>query len=226
VSNATIASHALLFLGLNGSQGMAGSGAAIVPLDLPGVSKGPPLDKLGLRAMNQGEIYFDDVRIPKRYMVAEPEQSVAIMDAVVAGAGAGMGATYTGLARAAFEEALKYCKERVQGGKPIAEHQLVQRKLFDMFTKVETARAISRAAMVYNTGAEPPQTHYSVASKVYCTEVAFAVASDAVQLFGGYGLCKEILVEKLFRDARAPLMEIGTNEVLSLGAARLILDRY
>jgi alkylation response protein AidB-like acyl-CoA dehydrogenase len=226
VSNGTVATHALLFLGLNGSEGMAGSGAAIVPLDLPGVSKGPPLDKLGLRAMNQGEIYFDDVRIPKRYMVAESEHAVAIMDAVVAGAGAGMGATYTGLARAAFEEALKYCKERVQGGKPIAEHQLVQRKLFDMFTKVETARAISRAAMVYNAGAEPPQTHYSVASKVYCTEAAFAVANDAVQLFGGYGLCKEMLVEKLFRDARASLMEIGTNEVLSLAAARLILDRY
>jgi alkylation response protein AidB-like acyl-CoA dehydrogenase len=226
VSNGTIATHALLFLGLDRSQGMAGSGAAIVPLDLPGVSKGPPLDKLGLRAMDQGEIYFDDVRIPKHYMMAESEQSVAIMDAVVAGAGAGMGATYTGLARAAFEEALTYCKQRVQGGKPIAEHQLVQRKLFDMFTKVETARAISRAAMLYNAGAEPPQTHYSVASKVYCTEVAFSVASDAVQLFGGYGLCKEVLVEKLFRDARASLMEIGTNEVLSLAAARLVVDRY
>ncbi len=226
VSNGTIATHALLLLGVDRSQGMAGSGVAIVPLDLPGVSKGPPLNKLGLRGMNQGEIFFDGVRIPKRYMLAEGAQSLAIMDAIVAGASSGMAATYTGVARAAFEEALNYSKRRVQGGKPIAEHQLVQKKLFDMFTRVETARAISRAASIYNSGAEPPQTHYSVAAKVYCTEVAYEVANDAVQLFGGYGLCKEMLVEKLFRDARASRMEVGTNEVLSLAAARLILDRY
>jgi alkylation response protein AidB-like acyl-CoA dehydrogenase len=226
VSNATIATHALLLLGVDPSQGMAGSGMAIVPLDLPGVSKGPPLDKLGLRALNQGEIFFDDVRIPKQYMMVEPGTFAPIFDAIVAGASASVGPTYTGLARAAFEEALKYCKERVQGGKPIAEHQLVQKKLFDMFTKVETARAISRAASVYSAGAQPPQTHYAVASKVYCTEAAFQVASDALQLFGGYGLCKDMLVEKLFRDARASMMEIGTNEILSLVGARQILDRY
>jgi alkylation response protein AidB-like acyl-CoA dehydrogenase len=226
VSNGTIATHALVLLGVDPSQGMAGSGMAIVPLDLPGVSKGPPLDKLGLRALNQGEIFFDDVRIPKQYMMVEPGAFAPVVDAIVAGASASVGPTYTGVARAAFEEALKYCKERVQGGKPIAEHQLVQKKLFDMFTKVETARAISRAASVYNAGAEWPQTHYAVASKVYCTEVAFEVASDALQLFGGYGLCKDMLVEKLFRDARASMMEIGTNEILSLAAARQILDRY
>ena len=95
-----------------------------------------------------------------------------------------------------------------------------------MFTKVETARAISRAASIYNAGAMPPQAHYSVASKVYCTEAAFAVASDAIQLHGGYGLCKDMPVEKIFRDARASMIEDGSNEVLSLAAARLILDRY
>ena len=226
VSNGTIATHALLFLTLDPSQGMAGSGIAIVPLNLPGVSKAPPLDKLGQRALNQGEIFFDNVRIPKHYMLVEPGTFPPIIDAILAGANAGMGTLFTGVARAAFEEALAYCKQRVQGGKPIAEHQLVQKKLFDMFTKVETARAISRAASLYNQTVFPPQAQYSVAAKVYCTQAAYEVASDAVQLFGGYGLCKELPVEKIFRDARASMIEDGTNEVLSLAAARLILERY
>jgi alkylation response protein AidB-like acyl-CoA dehydrogenase len=136
-----------------------------------------------------------------------------------------MGATFTGVARAAFEEALNYARGRIQGGKPIAEHQLVQKKLFDMYVKVESARQLSRAAMKYNSGTFPPATYLSIASKVYCTQVAFEVASDAIQIHGGYGLAKEFLVEKLFRDARAALIEDGSNDVLSLAAARQIVDR-
>jgi alkylation response protein AidB-like acyl-CoA dehydrogenase len=128
--------------------------------------------------------------------------------------------------RAAFEEALKYAKGRVQGGRPIAEHQAVQLKLMDMFIKVEASRQLSRAAMVYNQTTSPPATQYSIASKVFCTQSAFSVASEAVQVHGGYGLAKEMLVEKLFRDARASMIEDGTNEVLSLAAARKIIDQY
>jgi alkylation response protein AidB-like acyl-CoA dehydrogenase len=205
---------------------MAGSGVAIVPLDLPGVSKGPPLNNLGQRALNQGEIFFDDVRIPRHYMPVEPTIYPMIINWILAEANAGMGAAFTGVARAAFEEALAYCKQRVQGGKPLCEHQLVQKMLFDMFMKVEAARALSRAAFVYNADTLPPAVHYSIAAKVYCTQTAFEVASDAVQLFGGMGLCRELLVEKLFRDARASMIEDGTNEVLSLAGARQIIDKY
>ncbi len=226
VSNGTIATHALLLLGIDPSQGMAGGGMAIVPLSLPGVSKGPPLDKLGLRALNQGEIFFDDVRIPRRYMLVEPGNFSPAMEIILANSSASIAATYTGVARAAFEEALRHCRERVQGGKPIVEHQLVQKKLFEMFTKVETARAISRAASLYNAAPHPPQSHYAVAAKVHCTQAAFEVASDAVQLFGGHGLSKAALVETLFRDARSSMIEIGANEVLSLGAVRHILEEY
>ncbi|MDP2948752.1 MAG: acyl-CoA dehydrogenase family protein [Chloroflexota bacterium] len=226
VSNGTIATHALTFLAVDPSLGMAGSGVAIIPLDLPGVSRARPLNKLGQRALNQGEIFFDDVRIPKHYMLVEPAGYPFTIDGVLATANAFMGAAFTGVARAAFEEALAYCKERVQGGKPICEHQAVQMKLFDMFMKVETARAISRAAMVYNATTMPPATHYSIAAKIHCTTVAFEVASDAIQLFGGYGLSKEMLVEKLFRDARASMIEDGCNEVLALAGARQLIDRY
>ena len=226
VSNGTIASHALLFLTVDPAMGMAGGGVAVVPLDFPGVTKGKPLNKLGQRALNQGEIFFDDVRIPRHYMLVEASAYNAILDMTLASANAGMGAIFTGVARAAFEEALAYTKTRVQGAKRICEHQLVQAKLFHMFTRVEQARALSRAAMIYNGNTSPPALPYSIASKITCTQAAFDVASDAVQLFGGLGLCKELLVEKLFRDARASLIEDGANEVLALTGVRQVIDSY
>jgi alkylation response protein AidB-like acyl-CoA dehydrogenase len=205
---------------------MAGGGVALVPLNLPGVSKGAPLNKIGQRALNQGEIFFDNVRIPKSYMLVPPEAYTVAIDSVLAGANGYMGSTFTGVARAAFEEALTYAKGRIQGGVPITEHQLVQKKLFDMFVKVETARQLSRAAVQYNSGTFPPGTQYSISSKVYCTQVAFEVASDAVQLHGGLGLTKEMFVEQLFRDARASMIEDGSNDILSLTAAKKIIETY
>jgi alkylation response protein AidB-like acyl-CoA dehydrogenase len=225
VSNGTIATHAMVHLCLDPAKGMAGSGVAFVPLDLPGVTRGKPLNKLGQRALNQGEIFFDNVRIPRSYVLVQPAAYPMLGDMILAQANGGMGASFTGVARAAFEEGLNYSRRRIQGGKPICEHQAVQLKLMDMFTKVEAARALSRAAVVYNATSLPPAPEYSVAAKVFCTNAAFQVASDALQLHGGIGLAKGMLIEKLFRDARASLIEDGSNDVLSLAAARRILDR-
>ncbi len=226
VSNGTIATHALTFLGIDSSKGQEGGGVALIPLDLPGVSRGKPLNKMGQRPLNQGEIFFDDVRIPRAYMLVEPAGYPYVINSVLAGANAFMGAAFTGVGRAAFEEGLKYARHRVQGGKKICEHQAVQLKLMDMFIKVEASRGLSRAAMAYNSTTSPPRVQYSVAAKVFCTQAAFEVASDALQLHGGIGLAKEMLIEKLFRDARAALIEDGTNEVLSLAAARKVIDEY
>jgi len=226
VSNGTIATHACAFVSVDQSQGRAGGGVAVIPLTGEGVTKGKPLNKLGQRALNQGEIFFDEVRIPKSYMVVDTPAYAYVLNSVLAGANAFMGATFTGLARAAFEEALTYAKDRVQGGKAISEHQNIQLKLADMFIKVEAARALSRAAMIYNTTTSPPASQYSMAAKVFCTQAAFEVASEALQVFGGYGLSKEFFVEKLFRDARASMIEDGTNEILSLTAAQKILSEY
>jgi len=226
VSNGTIATHALMFLGIDRTRGSAGSSVAIVPLDLPGVTRGKPLDKLGQRALNQGEIFLEDVRIPKDYMLVATDAYPFTIETVLTGANAGMGATFTGVARAAFEEGLSFARDRKQGGKAICEHQAVQLKLMDMFVRVEAARQLSRAAMSYNSQTMPPALQYSVASKVFCTEAAFTVASDAMQLHGGMGLAKGMLIEKLFRDARAAMIEDGTNEVLSLSAVRRVIDSY
>ena len=156
-------------------------------------------------------------------MLSDPGTYELVLDATLALANAAMSAVFTGLARAAYEQALAYTRQRVQGGKPICEHQLVQKRLFDMFTRVETCRALSRAAMVYNHATLPPATEYSIAAKTFCTEAALEVASSALQLFGGNGLSREYPIEKLFRDARAALIEDGSNDVLALIGMQRIL---
>ncbi len=226
VSNGTIATHALVHMAVEGTDGPIKGCIAFVPLDLPGVSRGKPLDKLGQRALNQGEIYFDNVRIPGHYVLMAPELYTFATELILSLANGGMGPMFTGVARAAFEEALNYCKQRVQGGKLLCEHQLVQRKLFDMFIKVESARYLSRAVMTYNTSQQLPLSRMAVATKIYCTQAAFEVAGDALQLFGGMGLSKGTLVEKLFRDARAALIEDGVNDALALAVSPQLVASY
>jgi len=224
VSNGTIATHAALYLSLEPSAGMYGSGIAVVPLDLPGVSKGKPLNKIGQRALNQGEIFFDNVRIPEEMMVLKDHALFSTsLGTTLTGTTASMGVTFAGLARAAFDEALTYAKERVQGGKPIIEHQNIQLRLFKMFTMVEAARSLARRVTLYNRFSGQPLLQYSIAAKVLSTETAFNVASEAIQIFGGNGLSKDYHIEKLFRDAKASMIEDGVNETLALGAAQRLV---
>ncbi|MGA7869500.1 MAG: acyl-CoA dehydrogenase [Candidatus Binatus sp.] len=225
VSNGTIATHAALYLTTERKAGMAGGGIAFVPLNLPGVTKGKPLNKLGQRALNQGEIYFDNVRIPRSWMLTKSEGYELELERTLTFANSAMATAFTGVARAAFEEALEYSRQRVQGGQAICEHQLVQKHLFEMFTKVEACRALSRAVMIYNQTSTTPSLEHAIAAKTFCTQAAFEVTSDALQVFGGNGLSKEYGIEKLFRDARASLIEDGTTDVLSLAGARQILSR-
>jgi alkylation response protein AidB-like acyl-CoA dehydrogenase len=221
VSNGTIAHVATLFCTLEPGQGFKGGGVCLVPLNLPGVSRGKPLDKLGQRSLNQGEVFFDDVRIPAEYMVIGADAYAMVVEMVLTMANAAMGSLFVGLARAALEHALAYAKERVQGGVPIIEHQSVKARLFKMFMQVEAARSLAWRVMLYNS-TNPPEVQYSIASKVFCTNTAFEVASSALQIFGGNGLSREYPIEKLLRDARASMIEDGCNDILSLvGASKL-----
>ena len=223
VSDGTIATHASLHVSLDPEQGMHGSGICIVPLDLPGISKGKPLNKMGQRALNQGEIFFDEVKIRAKYMVgSHPTSSQGLLKDIFTGANTGMSITFAGLAKAAFDEALKYSKERVQGGVPIFEHQNIQLKLMDMFNKVEAARSLSRRVSAYNAANPPGSTPHAMAAKIRSTEAAFLVASEAIQIFGGNGLSTEYVIEKIFRDAKASLIEDGENSALALTGAAFL----
>ncbi|MEW6267508.1 MAG: nitroreductase family protein [Thermodesulfobacteriota bacterium] len=227
VSNGSFARYAAVWLCLDPSQGLSQCGVAVVPLDLPGVSRGRPLNKLGQRALNQGEIFFDRVRIPRHMLIAEDPVTFKLMsNGQLALANGWMGLLFAGCSLAALEEALAYAKVRIQGGRPIFDHQNIKLKLFDMFVAVEAARSLARRVAVYNKALydqlQPPAVHYAQAAKILSTETALRVASQAIQIFGGYGLSKEYLVEKIFRDARAALIADGVNETLALeGAERL-----
>jgi alkylation response protein AidB-like acyl-CoA dehydrogenase len=219
VSNGTIARAAAMFCAVDMGDGVRRDGGFLVPLDVSGVSKGKPLDKIGQRALNQGEIFFDDVRIPADYMVIPPEAYAFATDMILSTANGGMGSVFVGVAQAALDLAIDYAKERVQGGVPIFEHQSVKMRLFEMFRKVQAARALSRRVTLYNSLNVPPKLELAVASKVTSTDTAFEVASSALQIFGGNGLSREYPIEKLLRDARASMIEDGCNDILSLTAA-------
>jgi len=223
VSDGAIATHATVHVNLDPSKGMHGSGICIVPLDLPGITKGKPLDKIGQRPLNQGEIFFEEVKIPKKYMVVpDPSNSASLLQAIFTGANTGMSLLFAGLAKAAFDEALKYSKERVQGGVPIFEHQNIKLKLMSMFDMVEAARSLARRTSAYNAANPPGSTPHAMAAKIRSTEASFLVASEAIQIFGGNGLSREYPIEKIFRDAKASMIEDGENSALALTGAAFL----
>ena len=219
VSNGTIAKAAAMFCAVDMGDGKRADAGFLVPLDVPGVSKGRPLNKIGQRALNQGEIFFDHVRIPADYMVIPPDAYPFATEMILTNANGGMGSIFVGVAQAALDLAIDYAKQRVQGGVPIFQHQSVKMRLFKMFRKVQAARALSRQVTLYNSINAPSQLHLAVASKVTSTNTAFEVASSALQIFGGNGLSREYPIEKLMRDARASMIEDGCNDLLSLVAA-------
>lgn len=232
VSNGAVAQIALAYMsadygnGYFDADGRPHGVAAIVPLDLPGVSKGKPLEKIGQRALPQGEVYFDNVRIPKRFAVALQDEYYGNHTSAWSYAGTVMGQTFTGVARSAFELALAYAHERKQGGQLLIDHQLTRYRIGDMFRRVELCRAVARRSLAY--ARQTPQGHaYATASsKVTITQEAMKVVDEAFQLFGGNGTSREYPIEKIFRDTRAALIEDGENYVLTMRFGLLAQQLY
>lgn len=222
VSCGTLAGSGIVFATFEDSPvGLADGAVFLMPFDLPGVTKGKPLEKLGQRALNQGEIFFDNVEVPARFLLGEgPEIYPLVWEMNLKGANIAMGEQFVGVARAAYELALDYARQWVQGGGPILQHQNVKSRIFAMFQKTEAARAlVRRVAIADATLAGGVPFQYAASVKVFATQAAFEVAHDAIQVLGGNGLSREYLAEKLFRDARAALIEDGENSMLGLMAA-------
>jgi alkylation response protein AidB-like acyl-CoA dehydrogenase len=202
-------------------RGAKGISTFIVPTDAQGYKACKPEDKMGLRASNTAAIELNDLRVPAEQMLGEEGMGfVYAMEGLDSGR-LGIGAQGVGIARRALELSLKYCAERKQFEKPIADFQAVQFKLADMATRTEAARALAHRAAVRKDAGEDI-TLYASMAKLFASETAMWVTTQAIQLFGGYGYMRDFPVEKLFRDAKVTEIYEGTSEIQRIVIARTL----
>ncbi len=176
-------------------------------------------DKLGQRASNTATISFNDVEVPAENLLGEENKGFKLAMMTLDRTRPGVAAMATGIARAAFEFAVDYSRERVQFGVPIAMHQAIQFMIADMATEIEAARLLTwKSAAMLDNGER--NTLVSSHAKRFAADAAMKVTTDAVQVYGGYGFIKEYPVEKLFRDAKIMQLYEGTSQIQRLVIAR------
>ncbi|MCF2504168.1 acyl-CoA dehydrogenase [Dyadobacter sp. CY107] len=194
----------------------------IVEKGLAGFVVGKKENKMGIRASDTNTLMFTDVRVPKENRIGDDGFGFKFAMSTLNGGRIGIAAQALGIAAGAFELSLKYSKERRTFGKPISEHQAIQFKLSEMATKVEAARLlVYKAARLKDEGKDYIQA--SAMAKLYASETAMWVTTEAVQVHGGYGYVKEYHVERLMRDAKITQIYEGTSEIQKLVIARELL---
>jgi alkylation response protein AidB-like acyl-CoA dehydrogenase len=201
------------------NRGARGISAFVVPTDLPGVQPGKPEDKMGLRASRTTSVALQNVRLGPEHLLGEKGHGfVYAMEGLDEGR-MGVAAQALGIARAALEESVKYSGERKQFEQPIREFQGIQVKLADMATRIAAARALLHEAALAKQRGEAVTSQASMA-KLFASETAMWVTTQAVQIFGGYGYMRDYPVERLFRDAKATEIYEGTSEIQRIVIAR------
>lgn len=212
ITNAGVAKLGVIFASTDPERGARGISAFIVPMDTPGVVVGKHENKMGHRASDTAELFFDDVRVPAKNLLKKEGFGFVIAMKTLDMARPAVGAGAVGLARAAYEEALKYAQNRVQFGRPIATFQHNAFKLVDMIMSIDAARLmVYRSAWMLDT--DKKASKESAMAKIMATDAAMKVTVDAIQLMGGYGYMKEYPVEKMMRDAKLFQIYEGTNEI-------------
>ncbi len=196
--------------------------AFVVERGTPGFSAGKKENKLGMRASETAELVFDNCRIPDANRLGEVGKGFQQAMKVLDGGRISIAALSLGIAKGAYEASVKYAKERQQFDQPIANFQAISFKLADMAVKIEAAEAlIYQSADMKNRNV--PMTKESAMAKYYASEIAVQIATDAVQIFGGYGYTKDFPVEKFYRDAKLCTIGEGTSEIQKLVISRSIL---
>ena len=215
----------VVFAATDKSKGAKGMSAFIVEKGMEGFTYGKEEVKMGIRASVQRELVFQNVRIPAENLLGKEGDGFKIAMMTLDGGRVGVGAQALGIAEGAYNEAVKYAKERVQFGKPIATKQAIAFMLADMKIKIETARlAVYKAA--WKMG-QPDVKSYSMdasIAKKYASDIAMQVTTDAVQVFGGYGFTREYPVERYMRDAKITQIYEGTNQVQQMIISGSILQ--
>jgi acyl-CoA dehydrogenase len=222
ITNGSHASWYTVYAKTDPDAGHRGITAFIVDRDLDGVSVDKKEDKLGQRASNTATISFDEVEIPAENMLGEENKGFKLAMMTLDRTRPGVSALAVGIARAAFEFACEYSKERVQFGVPIAMHQAIQFMIADMATKIEAARLLVwQSGVLLDQGKR--NTLQSSHAKRFAADSAMEITVDAVQVYGGYGFIKEYPVEKLMRDAKIMQLYEGTSQIQRLVIAREVL---
>jgi alkylation response protein AidB-like acyl-CoA dehydrogenase len=219
ITNAGVAHLYVVFAKTDPEGGHDGISAFVVEADAPGFSVGRIEPKMGIKGSTTGEIFFDDCRIPVDSRLGEEGEGFRIAMRILDRSRPGIGAQGLGLAQGATDFALEYAKSRETMGKPIAQHQLIAATLADMETKCEAARGLLyKCGQLIDEGGDV--TKISAMAKLYCTDVAMEVTTDAVQILGGYGYIQEYPVERMMRDAKITQIYEGTNQIQRLVIAR------
>jgi alkylation response protein AidB-like acyl-CoA dehydrogenase len=222
ITNAKEAGLFIVFATVDAAAGYKGITAFLIDKNAPGFSIGKKENKLGIRASSTCELVFEDCRVPASHVLGQPGKGYKIAIETLNEGRIGIGAQMLGLASGAWGHAAEYAKERKQFGKPIAEFQAVQFSLAEMATEIEAARLL-----VYNAArlkdAHMPFLKEAAMAKYFTSMVAERVASQAVEIYGGYGFVKDYPVEKFYRDAKIGKIYEGTSNMQLATIAKLVL---
>ena len=222
ITNGNSASVYLVMAQTDASRGSKGINTLIVEKNWPGVAVGAKENKLGIRGSDTHSIMFQDVRVPKSNRIGDDGFGFSFAMKTLSGGRIGIASQALGIASGAYERSLQYSKERKTFGKEIAQHQAIQFKLADMATRIEAARLLClRSAWEKDHGRD--FTLSSSMAKVFASETAMWVSTEAVQIHGGYGYVKEFHVERMMRDAKITQIYEGTSEVQRIVISRAIL---
>ena len=222
ITNASVAKVAVLMAVTDRAAGKHGISAFIVDLDNPGIRVGKKENKLGMRASDTCTLVMEDCRVSHDALLGKEGSGFVDSMKILDGGRISIAALSVGIARGAYEAALRYAKERRQFGRPIAEFEAIQFYLADMATEIDAARMLTmRAASVKDAGEEV--TRFSAQAKLYASEVAVRATERAVQIHGGYGFIKDYPVEKFYRDVKLCTIGEGTSEIQRLVIARSLL---
>jgi alkylation response protein AidB-like acyl-CoA dehydrogenase len=220
ITNAGVAGLYTVFAKTDPDGGHAGISCFVVEADAPGFEVGRIEPKMGIKGSTTGELFFNDCRVPAGNRVGEEGDGFKIAMRILDRSRPGIAAQALGIAQGATDYALEYAKSRETMGEPIAEHQLVAGKLADMETRCEAARGLLYKAGLMMDEDAPGLTKVSAMAKLFCSDTAMDVTTDAVQILGGYGYIKEYPVERMMRDAKITQIYEGTNEIQRLVIAR------
>ena len=222
ISTGREASYALVFAQTDRERAHRGISAFVVEKGTPGFSVSKTEDKLGIRASDTAELVFDACRVSVANRIGEEGRGFHIALATLDGGRIGIAAQAVGIAAGAYERSVKYARERKAFGVPIGEHQMVGWMLADMATTIDGARLLTLKAATLKDAGQPYTKEASMA-KLFAAETAMKVATDAVQVHGGFGFIREAEVERYFRDAKITQIYEGTSQIQKLVIAREVL---